>query len=1001
MTSAHRLGTSVLVTLVLSLAWRSPASAQSLTRGAVQGVVHDAAGAPLSGTSVVLRDLSTGTSRTVTTPRSGRFHFSLLLPGDYELFAERFGSAARRVRGISVQPGRRLELSVELHGPEGPRGAADTLGYDAARVAERGAAGGRHFSEAELQELPEENRELTGVGRLSSASGPGLEVQGLPAELSGVVVDGMPVTVARMPLAMGTPFNATHLALSGFQGAVLATSGVDVELPGRAGAVLSGYTRRGTRDVHVEGFATGGGGSPPPPGALGRAVGSQQELGGGVVVTGPLAADVASFSVGIEGWLVSSHSTPGALRDSLASEVAASTGAAALPDLAEPALRGGGLSGFGGVDWQIGAEHSVSARTNFSLLSHAPAAVGASPASWAETRFDGGQLSAGVEAISALGDRLTQSIRVGFELLDREYLPARRLPLDGAGNQTLAPTRIIGEDWIYTLASGSSGVLRQAVLRASETLNYDTDRHALKGGLAVSLDSYDYSFGQDRSGEFLFSGLDELARREGAFVQRPGGAAAFSVPRLSAYLQDEWRAGRGLELLAGVRYELEALPKNGVVPNPEWSVRSGVNPLAFRAALGQASPRVGFRWSPSQRSGWLVTGTLGLYPEPVDPALLAGLLASGTSSTVRRGVGALSSWPLLPDSSAAAVVGPGLTLLPSGFGGPRTVRASLGLARQLRPGTTVDLSLDYRRTDRLPRAHDLNLLPLPVAHDQHGRPVYGQLRLEGGLLLPETGSNRRFADFDQVLSTDVDGWSAFRGVTVAAEHRGASGVQLFASYTFSRTRDNWPGASLAPAELPAFPDSRGDGEWAKGRSDLDVPSRAVLTAIAPTPGLARLRLGLVYRYRSGYAFTPSFREGVDANGDGSDHNDPAFVDPDVPGADVLLAAWPCLRSASGRFAPRNACRGPGANTLDLRASFQVSRTRRYTLAVQADAMDLLGGERFALDSALYLVEGRGPLTTDPATGVVTLPLRANPHFGQSLRPAEGGRTLRLGLRLGY
>src|SRR5687767_15093908 len=124
----HRAGIFALVS-ILSLHFVAPARAQGLTRGAVDGVVHDSAGTPLSGTSVILRDLSTGTSQTITTTRNGRFRFSLLLPGEYELLAERFGSRPRRVRGIPVSPGRRIDLSLVL----APAGAGpDTTRYAAA-----------------------------------------------------------------------------------------------------------------------------------------------------------------------------------------------------------------------------------------------------------------------------------------------------------------------------------------------------------------------------------------------------------------------------------------------------------------------------------------------------------------------------------------------------------------------------------------------------------------------------------------------------------------------------------------------------------------------------------------------------------------------------------------------------------------------------------------------------------------------------------------------------
>ena len=54
-----------------------------------------------------------------------------------------------------------------------------------------------------------------------------------------------------------------------------------------------------------------------------------------------------------------------------------------------------------------------------------------------------------------------------------------------------------------------------------------------------------------------------------------------------------------------------------------------------------------------------------------------------------------------------------------------------------------------------------------------------------------------------------------------------------------------------------------------------------------------------------------------------------------------------------------------------------------------------------VDRALYLVDGNAALVTDPGTGVVTVPLVANPNFGQPLARRATGRAIRVGVRLNY
>ena len=116
-------------------------------------------------------------------------------------------------------------------------------------------------------------------------------------------------------------------------------------------------------------------------------------------------------------------------------------------------------------------------------------------------------------------------------------------------------------------------------------------------------------------------------------------------------------------------------------------------------------------------------------------------------------------------------------------------------------------------------------------------------------------------------------------------------------------------------QLTPFPDSLGGSDWARGRSDFDAPHRFTLGSEF---GFRGIRLAAFYRGQSGLPFTPGFRYGQDMNGDGSFRNDPAFIDDQVVGVTDLLSQWDCLRNQVGRFAQRNACRGPWISTLDLR-----------------------------------------------------------------------------------
>jgi hypothetical protein len=232
------------------------------------------------------------------------------------------------------------------------------------------------------------------------------------------------------------------------------------------------------------------------------------------------------------------------------------------------------------------------------------------------------------------------------------------------------------------------------------------------------------------------------------------------------------------------------------------------------------------------------------------------------------------------------------------------------------------------------------------------------------------------------------------------QHHSPGGVDVFGSYTYSHTEDNWIPASGMELLLPtgALP---ADGDWLEGRSGYDVPHRLALGAEITAPAIRALRLGLLYRYRSGYPFTPGFRAGVDANADGVPGNDPAFLDPAIPGLSDLMADWSCLGDSSGGFAVRNSCRTDGVQTLDARVSLGLLTFGRATARLVLDGLNLLAAGDDVPDRALLVVDPTGSLSTDPATGVTTVPLLANPHFGQPLGSLGTGRVLRVGFQLNY
>jgi hypothetical protein len=963
---------------VLVAATAAPMAAQSLTAGSLSGTVLDSTGTALNQASVTVTDRATGLSRAAQTERDGRFTFTLLAPSQYDVLVEQLGYRPRLVQGILVFAGSNVDITVNVVAVPPPVTTVDTVLYGAGAQPAGFVLGGSP-APVDFADLLDDRRLLTSVAGLSSASSSSLEMEGLPGRLAGLVIDAVPRTAAQHPQIAAAGLDGLAFPLAAFGQSELPAAAADVQWSGFTSGFVSGQSLRGARSLQPKLYADW----------------SSEGPRGGVVLSGPVVRDTASFVVGVEAAQLDRTLPAPWPRDSLTSSLVTRARDSAGTDLSaylqSYKARTKLLSGFARFDWQIAQAYALAVRASVSSATVTNADLGTGLAPSLGSTVQANDASAEAWLTSRLSDNAGLELRFSVDGSTRDY---RAPPLAGT---------VFVDDG---LSAGSDGALpgrfQRTDVRLSVTGHLATGLHQLKAGVALGFTSHDMTYAAGTSGQFLFAGASEFAQQRGVFTQTVGPlpVATFQMPQTALYLQDLWTPAAGLELLLGIRYDVEQWPKSDVILNQAWKTATGLSNGDVPKSKGQPSPRLSFRWSAGAARQWAVRGSAGLFFGGADPAVMGELLSHTGAAETRRGIGSLGSWPAVPDSTIAAVTGPTLTLLSPSFTPPRTGRVTLGLDRALGAGMSLDVAGTYRHTDFLPRRLDLNLVTAASAKDQYDRPIYGTLVQQGSLLAASPGSNRRFSGFDMVSALNPDGFSDYWGVTVSLERTVMRGFDFLASYTFSRTTDNWLGArsGVPDAQLP--PGLSGS-DWTSGRSDFDVPHRVELGAEVSFPGRMGVRIGVLYQYRSGYPFTPGFRTGVDANGDGSASNDPAFVDNQVTGMDAVVARWDCLRTQIGRFAARNSCRTAAVQNLNARLVVGIARIGGYPAELVVDALNLLKSDVGIVDQALYLVDRTKTLVTSPLTGVVTVPLVANPNFGKLLVRQTGAQVLRAGIRVSY
>src|SRR5579884_3866109 len=88
--------------------------AQSTNAGTVVGTVTDPSGAVISGANLTLTDKTTNTVRTTTSSDTGRYVFTNVNPGTYDLTVKHAGFAEGRVARLRVEVGQQVTANVPL-----------------------------------------------------------------------------------------------------------------------------------------------------------------------------------------------------------------------------------------------------------------------------------------------------------------------------------------------------------------------------------------------------------------------------------------------------------------------------------------------------------------------------------------------------------------------------------------------------------------------------------------------------------------------------------------------------------------------------------------------------------------------------------------------------------------------------------------------------------------------------------------------------------------------
>jgi len=232
---------------------------QASSTGTVAGLISDASGAAVAGATVTLTDKATGTHQTTTSNEAGRYTFTNVFPGIYDLKVSMKGFRQAALTGQKVVVGETLTVNVALE-IGGMSEVVEVKTVVGAELQTENATMGSTVTNEMLLAMPSLNRDATSLLTLQPATAPsvgggdiyGGQVAGSMSDQNTYMLDGGNVTSD-----LEGDNNYTHGGMAAIPTPIesieefkVATNNQTADFFSSAGGQVMLVTKRGTNTFH-------------------------------------------------------------------------------------------------------------------------------------------------------------------------------------------------------------------------------------------------------------------------------------------------------------------------------------------------------------------------------------------------------------------------------------------------------------------------------------------------------------------------------------------------------------------------------------------------------------------------------------------------------------------------------------------------------------------------------------------------------------------------------
>jgi hypothetical protein len=986
---AKRFGAFVVVSFLVAV------SAQAQTGATLSGTVVDSTKGALPGATVTILHVDTGTRRVLITDDQGRFQAPALESGTYSMIIELAGFQTLVRDGLTLSLGQHAVVNVAMQvGQIGEK----ILVVGATPLVETTRAGlSALIEERQIRDLPLNGRDFSQLtllqpGIVASTTtdrsldrgmGTQVSVAGARPNQISYVLDGADVNFQ----GNQSPGSAAGglLGVDTVREFQVLVNNYSAEYGRSAGGIVTAITRSGTNAFHGAGFefhrndALGARNYFAAPDSEKPSL-DRNQFGGHL--GGPIRRDKTFFFFGYEGLRQDRGLSLFGRVPSRATRARADIHPSVRPYLLMYPEPNGAETGASGVYTAtvneptrenyavLRVDHNLSVKDSIALRYSFDDASVITPLTiplFANNQHTRAHFLTG-EFKRILSSSTLNVFRISWnrpyeETVNVDVAPVNQLLFFIPGTQfgliSVSGLSSLGAD------TATPTLVDYKSLQLMNTLTWARGRQTIRAGASFTRWFNDQDSAFTIGGNYNFSSIENFVRNvtntfEGTV---PGSTTGrrWRQNLIGVFVQDDITMSNRLTLNLGARYEFITLPTEkdnriAHMVNIMDAAPTAGGPLFENPSLGNIAPRIGFAWDVFGDGRTSVRGGGGAFYEPI----LGNIYRAYGNRTPPYFQQANIRSPAFPDPFTGTIgVRNRLDLVQYDLENPLRLQYNVTLQRELAANLVVTVGYLGSRGYHQFRNLEAN----------HAVP---QILSDGRYFFP-AGLPRRNPNFESIRIRTTDGNSWYNGFIAGLSKRFSGGLQLQASYTYGRSRDEGSqsvgSGDFANSFQPRYGPDRHDNY---GPSDFDIPHNFVFSYsyLVPTPATwsraARAlgggwQISGILNLRSGTPFTPvlgfdraralprsggagqrpNWAQGASAGsatrGGQAQYFDPnAFTLPDA-----------------GFFGDvaRNALRGPGYASWDAALFKNVSVGQGYRVQLRLEAFNILNRVNFGLPEA--------------------------------------------------